>query len=36
MAKFDPGCSCKAMLVPVEKVFENAEDFLAAIEKGEA
>ena len=36
MAKFDPGCACKAMLKPIDKVYKVLEDFLAAIERGEA
>lgn len=36
MAKFDPGCACKVMLIPMDKVFKTPEAFLAAIERGEA
>lgn len=36
MAQFDPGCACKTILKPLNKVFKNPDEFLAAIERGEA
>ena len=34
-AKFDPGCACKVLTVPVDILFKSTEDFLEYLkEKG--
>jgi len=36
IAKFDLGCACKVITKPLNKLYTNKEEFLAAIERGEA
>ena len=36
MAQFEPGCACKAIVKPITQIYRTAEEFLAAIERGEA
>jgi len=37
MAQFDPGCACKSILMPLDELFIDPDEFLAYLkEKGVA
>ena len=37
MAQFDPGCSCKSILMPLNELYTDADKFIAYLkEKGVA